>query len=93
MAGLLTILCLYHFMTCGWAALEKLITWRDRAVVFAAVVNVAAAGLFIGMWLRGIELAGIVVPITLLILSLIPLPTVRLIHERWLKAESARTMK
>ncbi|MBX3450524.1 MAG: hypothetical protein KF777_13230 [Planctomycetaceae bacterium] len=93
MAGLLTICCLYYFMTCGWAALEKLITWRDRAVVFAAVVYVAAAGLFIGMWLRGIELSGILVPITLLTLCLIQLPTVRLIHERWLKAGSPRTMK
>jgi hypothetical protein len=95
MAGLLTIICLYYFMTCEWAATEKLISWRDRAVVFAAVVYVAAAGLFVGMWLRGMELglAGIVVPITLLTLSLIPLPTVRLIHERWLKAESATTVE
>ena len=95
MAGLLTIICLYHFMTCEWAAAEKLISWRDRAVVFAAVVYVAAAGLFVGMWLRGMELglAGIVVPITLLTLCLIQLPTVRVIHERWLKAESARTVE
>lgn len=49
MAGAVTLLCLYHFMTCGWAAVEKLITWHDRTVVFAAVVYVAAAGLFVGM--------------------------------------------
>lgn len=93
MAGSLTIFCLYHFMTWGWAAAEKLISWRDRAVVFAAVVNVAAAGLFVGMWLRGIELAGILVPITLLTLCLIQLPIVRVIHERWLKTRSVSTVE
>lgn len=91
--GFISMICLLEFVTCGWAVLENLVTWRDRVVVFGTVVHIAAAGLFLAIWLRSMEpsLAAILFPMTLAALLLIQSQTVRLIRVRWLKARSART--
>lgn len=95
MVGLVSVLCLLELVMCGWAAWERLIHPHEGIVVGGMAAHIAAAGLFLAIWLRGTELnhGVILFPMTLAPLLLIQSQTVRVIHERWLKAESARTVE
>jgi len=93
MVGLVSVLCLLELVMCGWAASERLVQPYEGIVAGGLAAHIAAAGLFLAMWLRDTELnhGAILFPMTLAPLLLIQSQTMRLIHKRWLIATSART--